>query len=353
MSMNTDVIIIGGGIMGLMTALLCAEKNLTVTVLDKGELGRESSGAAGGILSALHPWRAKPIINQLVEDSKLPYQSLIERLEAETEIKIGYRKSGLLILDPEAEKQEAIDWAIQHKYPFELLTPQNLENQFSPHFRSFQEGLWFPDVFLLNPPRLLKALTLTLQKKPHVTLSPHEAVCDFIVKDNRCLGVKTIKRKVMGGQVIVTAGAWSHLLLSTLGITLAIQPIRGQILSFSPLPETFQPIVLFKNHYLLSQMEGRILAGSTVEDVGFSKEVTEEAHTTLKTFALNLWPPLKEVNVLHHWAGLRPGTPDGVPFIDRVAPFDNIWINSGHFRNGIAQAPASCQWLLDKMHHEI
>ncbi|MGR9053074.1 MAG: NAD(P)/FAD-dependent oxidoreductase, partial [Gammaproteobacteria bacterium] len=111
--------------------------------------------------------------------------------------------------------------------------------------------------------------------------------------------------------------------------------------------ETLPYMVLEDEHYLIPRRDGKILAGSTVEDCGFDKSTTEAVFSRLKTFAETLCPGLKKVKDIVHWAGLRPGTTRGIPYIDRHPEFENLTINAGHFRNGLVMAPASAQLLVD------
>ena len=108
-------------------------------------------------------------------------------------------------------------------------------------------------------------------------------------------------------------------------------------------------VVLSDGRYLIPREDGRILVGSTLERTGFEKQLTEQAHRSLYQSALDLLPALAECEVEAQWAGLRPGSPDGIPYIGAVEGFANLYLNAGHYRNGLVLAPASCRLVADLM----
>ncbi|SUD19050.1 glycine oxidase ThiO [Aquipseudomonas alcaligenes] len=114
-------------------------------------------------------------------------------------------------------------------------------------------------------------------------------------------------------------------------------------------PGFLPAIVLAKGRYAIPRKDGHILVGSTLEHVGFDKTPTEEALASLKASAEELLPALADAEVVGHWAGLRPGSPDGIPFIGEVPQFPGLWLNCGHYRNGLVLAPASCELLKNLM----
>ncbi|MFZ2311565.1 MAG: FAD-dependent oxidoreductase, partial [Methylobacter sp.] len=126
-----------------------------------------------------------------------------------------------------------------------------------------------------------------------------------------------------------------------------IFPVKGQMLLFDARPDTLKFMVLDGDQYLIPRRDGKILAGSTVEQDNFNKTTTAEARNRLNTFALNLLPSLKNFPVVKHWAGLRPGTEHGVPYIGKHPKISNLCINAGHFRNGLVMGPASAQLMVD------
>jgi glycine oxidase len=146
---------------------------------------------------------------------------------------------------------------------------------------------------------------------------------------------------------VVTAGAWSKQLLGKYALKLDIKPMRGQMLLFKFDQPLLHQIVLQQDLYLIPRRDGHLLAGSTVEDVGFDKNTTQSAHDMLRSRAEAVLPQLRGMPLVQHWAGLRPASPHNIPTIGRHPELDNCFINSGHFRYGVTMAPASVEILLN------
>jgi glycine oxidase len=150
---------------------------------------------------------------------------------------------------------------------------------------------------------------------------------------------------------VLCTGAWTSDVLKAwlpeFDMSLAIQPVKGQMLVFDAKPDTLSCMVLNDDQYLIPRRDGKILAGSTVEAAGFEKSPTRSAKQQLQEFATALLPALAQYPISHHWAGLRPGTPQGIPYIGRHPTVKNLSMNAGHFRNGLVMGPASAQLLAD------
>jgi glycine oxidase len=171
-----------------------------------------------------------------------------------------------------------------------------------------------------------------------------------IQSDNsKVVSVKTSQGEFKADNYIVTAGAWSKQLLGEKALQLGIKPIRGQMSLFKfdapPLPH----IVLQEGLYLIPRRDGHLLVGSTLEDVGFDKSTTDEARKMLLNRAVKILPALRDMPLVKHWAGLRPGSPNNIPTIGRHPYLGNLYINSGHFRYGVTMAPASVEILMNEI----
>jgi glycine oxidase len=184
---------------------------------------------------------------------------------------------------------------------------------------------------------------------PNVTVHEQAAVSGFVRDGERVVGVQTAQGEVRAERVVLTAGAWSGELLATLGLELPVEPVKGQMILFKCAADFLPSMVLAKGRYAIPRKDGHILVGSTLEHCGFDKTPTDEALASLKASAIELLPALADAEVVGHWAGLRPGSPDGVPFIGPVPGHEGLWLNCGHYRNGLVLAPASCQLLSNLM----
>jgi glycine oxidase len=167
------------------------------------------------------------------------------------------------------------------------------------------------------------------------------AAQDLIRHGSRVQAVSTPHGPVAGAAFLIAAGAWADDLLAPLGIRTGISPIRGQIALLNPGRVVFQRVLIWGSRYLVPRQDGRVLAGSTEEHAGFVKHTTAEGIAELLRLAVTLVPRLAEADVEKCWAGLRPGSPDGLPFIGRVPGLDNVVVAAGHFRAGIQLSPGT------------
>ena len=344
------VLVVGGGIAGLLSAFnLAVEANNEVVVLDAAEqMGRESSWAGGGIVSPLYPWRYSLAVTALAHWSQDFYPRLGEQLLAQTQIDPEVYVTGLYWLDLDDEA-DALAWAQREGRPLQRVDVEAVERAVPELAEGFGRAVQMADVANVRNPRLVKALRAALQQMPNVTLHEHCAVSGFIREGGRITGVHTAHGDMHADQVVLAAGAWSGELMKTLGIELPVVPVKGQMILYKCAEDFLPAIVLAKGRYAIPRRDGHVLIGSTLEHAGFDKTPTDEALASLKASAIELLPALADAEVVGHWAGLRPGSPEGIPFIGPVPGHDGLWLNCGHYRNGLVLAPASCQLLADLM----
>jgi glycine oxidase len=149
-------------------------------------------------------------------------------------------------------------------------------------------------------------------------------------------------KTIAADQFVVTSGAWSFELLKDTSAKLNIKPMRGQILLYKP-EKNLEQIVYREGFYMIPRPDGYLLAGSTLEDVGFEAAVTREVRDEISAKAKAIMPELKSQPILKHWSGLRPGTPENLPTISAHPTIENLFMNTGHFRYGLTMAPASAK----------
>ncbi len=345
MTHTTDITLIGGGVIGLLTARAFVNAGASVTIVDKGLLGQESSWAGGGILLPLYPWRQADAISQLAVNSLSLYPSLAAQLFADTNKDPEWTPCGLLITK-NPDITEAIAWCQNHGIRFQ----QAAAAFFNDLVTQPDQPLWLPDIAQARNPRLVKSLKQDLINKG-VTLIEHCELTNIKQVQNTITHIETSTGQYPVKQVIISAGAWTGSLFRKLFKGLMtepnIAPVKGQMVLFEAEAGLLPSMVLDGDHYLIPRRDGKILAGSTVEHDGFNKHTTESARKDLTEFALSLLPALKGAPLIHHWAGLRPGTELGIPYIDRHPDIHNLSINAGHFRNGLVMGPASAKLMVD------
>lgn len=340
-----DYLIIGGGISGMLTARELVLAGARVRLLERQQLGQESSWAGGGIISPLYPWRYPEAVSFLADWSQANYQQLASALTLETDIDPEWTQSGLLMLDTD-ERDEAVEWSVNYGASLEYLQGMALRRCEQALADDIDEGLWMPEVAQVRNPRLLQALRAELELRG-VLISEQCEVTDILLEGGRVLGVESSGGRIEADNVIVCSGAWSGQLLNGLGTELAIEPVRGQMLLYQAEPGLLSRIVLSQGHYLIPRRDGRVLVGSTVEHVGFDKSTTDQALTELQCAALSIVPALSQFPIERQWAGLRPGSPDGVPYIGPYPGVEGLYVNAGHYRNGVVLGLSSARLLAD------
>ena len=341
---SSEITIIGSGIIGLLTAKEFVKAGCSVTLIDKSLSGQESSWAGGGILLPLYPWRQPPAISTLVIKSIKRYPALSGELFKSTQIDPEWYNCGLLICkNPDIEL--ATTWCKKHNIPY-----QHANNSFFTDLNTQTTmPLWLPGIAQIRNSRLLKSLKAFLLNEG-VTFIENSEITDCSIQNGRINTVSTSEKKINVNQLIISAGAWTGILVNKLFSNpqeFKVSPVKGQMLLFDAHPDTLPHMVLDNGHYLIPRLDGKILAGSSIEHCQFDKSTTTESKDKLYTFATELFPVLKEFPLSNHWAGLRPGTKQGIPYICNHPEIANLWINAGHFRNGLAMAPASAQLITD------
>lgn len=345
-----DVLVVGGGLIGMLTARELAAGGARVAVVERGQTGREASWAGGGILSPLYPWRFPDAVTKLAIWGQTHWQALAEALYTDSGIDPEWTPSGLLILDTE-ERDKALAWSAGFGVPLESVGRSEavrLEPRLGGGSSAGAEAgaLWLPAVAQVRNSRLVRAARGSLDRHG-VTVLEHTEVTGLWLRDAEVQGVFTSGGKIEAGKVLVAGGAWSANLLADVGVRLDVVPVRGQMLLFRGTPGLIERIVLSRDRYVIPRRDGRVLVGSTLEYVGFDKSTTRDAREHLYKEALRLIPALGECEIEHQWAGLRPGSPMGVPFIGQHPSVRGLFVNAGHFRNGVILGPGSARLAAD------
>jgi len=344
----TQVLVVGGGVIGLLSAYGLAAGGIPVTLIDASNTGTEASWAGGGIVSPLYPWRYSTAITALAHWSQGYYPGLGERLRQQSGVDPEVHETGLYWLDLEDEHL-ALAWAQREGRPLHRVDMEKVHAAVPSLGSGFSRAVYMSGVANVRNPRLLKSLRGALARMPNVRIVEHCAVSGFVLDGRQVVGVNTPQGEMRADQVVLAAGAWSGKLLATLGLELPVKPMKGQMILFKCAEDFLPSMVLAKRRYAIPRRDGHILVGSTLEDVGFDKTPTGDALESLRTTAAELLPALANAEVVRHWAGLRPASPEGIPYIGPVPGHDGLWLNCGHFRNGLVLAPASCQLLTDLM----
>jgi len=341
-----ECVVVGAGISGLLCARELIGAGWRVKIIDKSRVGREASWAGAGILSPLYPWRQPNPIRELALWSQQEYPALASSLRESTGIDPEWQRCGMLWLDlPDFDN--AIDWCRQHQVACQHLDKAEvLRLQANLNVSAHGRHLWDLGIAQIRNPRLVQALRQELGRLGVEFLERHPLL-GWQLNGNRVTSLRVPQGNLSADLFVMAAGAWSALSSPADHWRPEIWPVKGQMLLYRTKPGLLGPMVQRGDHYLIPRLDGRILVGSTVEEADFDKRPTAEAHRILSRFALETFPLLAEFPLELHWAGMRPASPDGIPYIGPHPQLENLYYDCGHFRNGVVMAPAAARLLGD------
>jgi glycine oxidase len=338
--MTSDVVVIGAGVQGCAVAWRLACAGLSVLVLERSIPGAEASSAAGGILSpgveALEPGP----FYALGRASLARYPSFIEALEAESGLAVGHRGGGTLevafdddharLLAGRAAKIQSAGLPVTVLDDVEV---RRLEPSLSPQARG---ALWFEDEGSLDPRSLGRALAEAARRAGARFVTGQ--VLAIRHQGGRAVGVAHERGPFDAGAVVLAAGAWS-LLVAGHGLPPnAVRPVRGQIAVVQTRPPLLSRVVFSGQGYAVPRADGRILLGSTMEEIGFEKAVTAGGLRHVLEVGIELAPAIELAPVVETWSNFRPASPDGEPILG-PGPVPGLFYATGHTRNGILLCP--------------
>jgi glycine oxidase len=319
-----DVIIAGGGIIGLSLALELRQRGCDVLVLDRGEPGREASSAAAGMLAAADPETPAALRLFAAESARL-YPEFVQKLKAASGIDVDFRRQGTIIL------LNSADIPPDHT----RLSVDELA-RLEPVLQAGKHSAFFLQEDSVDPDLLLQAAVMAA-RNAGVEILSHAAVQKISSQDGH-VEVTAEAQRFVANTAVNCQGAWAGA---------PVKPRKGQMCYLQPLnPGLLKHVVRAPEAYLVPRSSGKILVGATVEDAGFDKSVEPQTVRKLHRAAAVLIPELASAPVVQSWAGLRPGTPDDLPIMGPTE-IPGILVSSGHFRNGILLAPAAAKVMAD------
>jgi glycine oxidase len=253
----------------------------------------------------------------------------------------------LLVRDEagEAAARTLEDWKRANGRPVERLSRAEALDRQPGLAADVREALLIPDVAQVRNHRMARALAEAAAKLG-AEIRPQSPATGFLRVPGRVNGVKTPRGDVYAETTVLAAGAWSPELVGPLGLQLAIRPVKGQMLLLQAAPDFCRHMLLEGDLYLVPRADGKILAGSTLEDAGFDKTVTLEGVRGIAARVAAFLPSVEKLPLAGSWAGIRPATPDRLPYLGK-GPMEGLLVAAGHFRNGILLAPVTAEIVAD------
>ncbi|HZB47250.1 MAG TPA: glycine oxidase ThiO [Pyrinomonadaceae bacterium] len=350
-----DVVVVGGGVMGLAAARALARRGSGVVLVERGRVGAEASWAAAGMLAPQAEADRRDEFFDLLCAGRDLYPAFADALRAETGIDIELDRTGTLYLAlTESDEREVLrryEWQSRAGLPVERLTAEEAR-AFEPSVaENVRAALRFPSDWQVENRRLVAALAASA-KGFGVRLLTGVEVTSILVERGRARGVETSRGTLAAGAVVVAAGAWSSLIRCAsvgpgarghdredAGACPRVEPVRGQMLCFDARPPVVRHVVYSPRGYVVPRRDGRLLAGSTTERVGYDKAVTGEGLRAIAANAQEIAPRVGGLALVDSWSGLRPRAADDWPVLGASEEVESLYYATGHYRNGILLAP--------------
>lgn len=349
-----DVLIIGGGVIGLSTAYFLSRAGTKVTILEQGQPGQEASWAGAGMLPPGNLEGARTPSARLRAFSSQRWKRLSRELLELSGVDNGFQETGGLevgLAGEEPRLRAEIDFWKTEGVPVESVTAaelRRLEPAFHPRI---EQGYRLPSFAQVRNPRHLKALVAACQAKG-VRIISEAPVVEFestriADREQVIAAARTPTDRYAAGKFLIAGGAWSAGITRQLGVNIPVRPVRGQIVLLSAWPLPFRHIVNHGARYLVPRNDGHILVGATEEEAGFEKQNTVEGVSGLLEFAQSVIPSLAQAKLERTWSGLRPGSPNGDPFLSMLPGYENGYVAAGHFRAGLQLSPATGELMAE------
>jgi glycine oxidase len=334
------IAIIGAGVMGCASALALADRGADVVVLERAVPGAEASSAAAGILGAQVESHAPgPLLRTFVR-AREQYAAWASALRDASGIDVGYHVSGVLRVARTADeaRQLAREVAWQQKEGLRAeFCDARAARRIEPELcEDLQAAAYFPDDAQVDPKALLRAL-VAAASRAGVIFRAGSTVQHVIAESGRCVGVRLEDAELRADAVVLAAGSWSSLVPGVPTEVPAVRPARGQMVLLEERPPRTRTIVFGNTVYAVPRGDGRVLCGSTLEFVGYRREVTAAGVNAILSGALQILPSLGAAELAGTWSNFRPHT-EGEKPLTGSSPLPGLFLATGHYRNGILLA---------------
>jgi len=346
---SSDVVIIGGGVIGLSLAYQLALEGVSVTVLERGQIGQEASSAGAGILAPQAEMEEMSPLTELCLASKNLYSNFVHQLVSKTGIDIEFSQAGLLYAafsgEEHAELEGRYRWQSALGLSIQKLTPSEALGVEKNLSSSVFSALFFPEEAHVDNIKLMEALRVACVQMEVRLVAGCQGI-SIRADGQRVSGVEGTSGLWLTRKAVIAAGSWSGMITTPLSYKLPIKPARGQMIAVkSSAPFLRRPVYSHRG-YLVPRNDGRIFLGTTVEWAGYDKSVTVEGMQHILSAGVEIFPGIKSFPISSYWAGFRPHCEDGNPVLG-ATDAEGLYIATGHFRNGLLLAPITAKLLTD------
>ncbi|MDX6530772.1 MAG: glycine oxidase [Blastocatellia bacterium] len=348
---TAEVIVVGGGVIGLTIARALAQRGVReIMLIERGRPGAEASWAAGGILAPQVESDHPDEFFQLACASRDLYPEFADALKDETGVDVELDTTGTLCVgfdsNDEDELRRRYEWQQRAGLEVEFLTGDQVRRLEPCISAEVTCALRFPRDFQVENRRLIDAL-VRANEELGVQLLTGTSVSAIRIEQQSVCGVVASNGPFDAPIVVLAAGAWNSLIDAPGLPSIQIEPVRGQMLCFAASPQIARHVIYSSRGYLVPRRDGRVLAGSTAEQVGFDKSMTDEGVATIKSMAIEIAPGIAALPLIDSWAGFRPRAKDGLPVLGPSVQIEGLFYATGHYRNGILLAPITGKVIAD------
>lgn len=342
---TTDVVIIGGGVIGSAIAYYLSKAGVQVIVAERDHIAAEASSAAAGLLAPLGNFSEPGALTDLLLASWSLYPTLIPQLEEISGVRIEYHDPGALHTASSAtdvaflRKQLTIWESLGQQVAW--LTGDEARQREPLLGQNVAAAIHTPQEGSIKPALMTRAYAEAARRQG-AQFYEHTEIVDIQHSNSRATVVQTLSGATIAcNHVVIATGAWSARFSSLLGFALPVSPMRGQILSLKQPASPLQHILFGEEIYLVPKLDGTIYVGATVEQAGFDKSITAEGIAWLLSSAIRLVPTLASTPIANIWAGLRPWSPDSQPILGKAPGWENVWLATGHSAIGFESSAIS------------
>ncbi|MED0659568.1 MULTISPECIES: glycine oxidase ThiO [Bacillus] len=348
-----DVIIIGGGINGGSIAYQLSKRNYRVAVLEKERIASEASSAAAGMLGAQVEPRIDGAFFDFARKSRDYFDQLVPEIEQVSDQPVEFLKNGMLRIAFSEEEanmlKERIAWQQEQGEPAEWLSADQVY-QMEPELKAEIVGAAsFPKDGQVMPAQLTKAF---FKGASNLGADIYEFtwVKGLLGKNGVITGVETTSGRFYAEHIVIAAGAFTpHLSLPDGASLPTLTPVKGEILAVRPEKPIITSTIYSPTVYIVPKANGEIFIGATEREGIYDKKVSFESIRRLSAEACRIVPALRSAEWSRAWAGVRPQTIDGLPYLGPHPDFKGLWLAAGHFRNGILLSALTGVWMADQI----